>query len=437
MRIGAVMRAALVGAALVLSAVGASPDTATIPLTGTLAGGGTYLIRPEGGAAVAAVALWYRAPAGGFEADAVPGLGRLAASAVAASQPVTGTSLSAFVHEAGGRLSISTYPESIAISVVVPADRAADAVRAMTRSYFSPVMSEPGLLMARRSVIEDGTVRAYDHGAAITDAIYAALFAGGPAKIPPYGSSGTFSTLTMDAVRTYAERAFRPANAVLVVTGAVDPSVLSAALPGRDDAPAGAEKPAPETLASVSGPVAARGAEPGFGLGWAGPPISDEREATAFDFIADYLFYPDTGVVQKAVRDSGSSVVGTFVTYHNPGVFLLTATGGDQATVRTAVDAALQAIRRPLSRAVFEAARHQFIYHILSDGETPAELADTYGWYAVEGNAKYAPGEGGISGAYLSAANALTPEFVAATAVKYLDRPGVSISVAPQPVIRK
>jgi predicted Zn-dependent peptidase len=436
-RIGAVVRAALVGAALVLSAAGAGPDAATPPLTGTLAGGGTYLIRPAGGAAVAAVALWYRAPAAGFEADAVPGLGRLAASAVAASQPVTGTSLSAFVRQTGGRLSISTYPESIAISVVVPADRAADAVRAMTRSYFSPVMSEPGLVMARRSVIEDGTVRAYDHGAAITDAIYAALFAAGPAKIPPYGSTGSFSTLTMDAVRAYAERAFRPANAVLVVTGSVDASVLSAALPGREDAAAGAEKPAPETLARVSGPVSARGAEPGFGLGWAGPPISNEREATAFDFIADYLFYPEAGVVQKAVRTSGASVVGTFVTYHDPGVFLMTASGGDQAAVRAAVDAALQTIRRPLGNGAFEAARHQFIYHILSDGETPAELADTYGWYAVEGNAGYAPGEGGISGTYLRAANGLTPEFVAATAAKYLDRPGVSISVAPQPVIRQ
>jgi predicted Zn-dependent peptidase len=149
------------------------------------------------------------------------------------------------------------------------------------------------------------------------------------------------------------------------------------------------------------------------------------------------LFYPDTGIVQKAVRTSGASVVGNFVTYHDPGVFLMTASGGDQTAVRTAVDAALQTIRRPLSSAAFEAARHQFIYHILSDGETPAELADTYGWYAVEGNPNYAPGEGGIAGAYLSAASALTPEFVAATAAKYLDRPGVSISVAPQPVIRQ
>ncbi len=115
----------------------------------------------------------------------------------------------------------------------------------------------------------------------------------------------------------------------------------------------------------------------------------------------------------------------------------MTASGGDQAAVHAAVDAALLAIRTPLGSAAFEAARNQFIYHILSDGETPAELADTYGWYAVEGNAGYAPGEGGVSGAYLSAANALTPEFVAATAAKYLNRPGVSISVAPVPVIRQ
>ena len=430
MRIGAVVRAALVGAALVLSSAGAGSD-AGAPLTGTLAGGGTYLIRPAGGASVAAVALWYRAPSSGFATPAVPGLGRVAASAVAASKPVTGTALSQFVRQIGGRLNVSAYPESIAISVLVPADRAADAVRALTRSYFAPVLTDAGLGLARQNVLEDGSIRGYDHDAAINDAIYAALFAAGPAKIPPYGPSATFATLTMDTVRAYAERAFRPANAVLVVTGAVDASVLSAALPGRDGAPAGAETPVPETLAGPAGPVSAPGPERGFGLGWAGPPISDEREATAFDFIADYLFYPDTGSVQQAVRNSGSTLVGTFVTYRDPGVFLMTSTGGDQTAVRAAVDAALLAIRRPLAPTAFEAARRQFVYHILSDDETPSALADTYGWYAVEGNPDYAPGEGGPAGRYLAAAAALTPEFVAATAAKYLDRPGAAITVAP------
>jgi predicted Zn-dependent peptidase len=434
--IGAVVRAALLGAALVFSSIGVGTGAGSddgAPANGSLPGGGTYVIRPGGGADVAAVALWYRAPAGGFGTDAVPGLGRLAASAVAASRPVTGTSLSQFARQIGGRLTINAYPESVAVSLVVPAAHASDAVQALTRSYFAPVLTDVGLNLARRSVLEDGAIRSFDHGAAITDAIYATLFASGPAKIPPFGTSSSYAGVPLDAVRAFAERAFRPGNALLIVTGAVDASIVTAALPGREGAPPNAETPAPEMLVGAPGPVRARGVEAGFGLGWAGPPISDEREATAFDFIADYLFYPDTGVVQKAVRNAGTSVVGTFVTYHDPGVFLLTASGGDQPAVHAAVDAALLAIRHPLSPAAFAAARRQFIYHILSDDETAAALSDTYGWYSVEGNPDYAPGEGGPAGQYLAAAAALTPEFVAATAVKYLDRPGAAITIAPPP----
>ena len=435
MRFGAVARAALASAALVVSSAAAAPDAAQpaapIPLTGTLAGGGTYLIRPAAGANVAAIALWYRAPAGGFEADAVPGIGRVAAQAVAASQPVTGTSLTQYVRQTGGRLAVTAYPESVAISLLVPSDRAGSALRALTRSFFAPVLTDSGLALARQNAAEDGAIRRLNNDAALSDAIYASLFSAGPAKIPPFGTRASFAQLTMDNVRSYAERAFRPANAVLVMTGDVDPSVLASALPGREGAAPGPESPAPETLATGVAPVQTAGAETGFGLGWAGPSIADEREATAFDFIADYLFYPDSGVVQQAVVSSGASLNGTFVTYHNPGVFLLTSVGGDQAAVHAAVDSALLAIRRPLAPAAFEAARKMFIYHILSDAETASALADTYGWYAVEGNPNYAPGENGTAGRYLSDAAALTPEFVAATAAKYLDRPGAAISVGP------
>lgn len=431
MPIGNVVRAALLGAALVLSSAAAAAPDAGSPLTGTLAGGGTYLVRPEGGANVAAIALWYRAPSSGFDTPAVPGLGRVAASAIAASEPVTGTSLADFIRQTGGRLTVTAYPESVAISLLVPADRAGSAVRALTRSFFAPVLTDAGLAQARRNAAEDGAIRDLNHDATITDALYAALFAAGPAKIPPYGSRDSFSALTLDAVRGYAERAFRPGNAVLVATGAVDPSILASALPGREGAAAGMETAEPETLATGIAPVTATAPEPGFGLGWAGPSIADEREATAFDFIADYLFYPDTGAVQAAVAATGATLTGTFVTYHDPGVFLLTSVGGNQTAARAAVDAALAAIRRPMAPAAFEAARRKFIYHILSDAETPSTLADTYGWYAVEGNPAYAPGEGGPGGRYLSAAASLTPEFVAATAAKYLDRPGASIVIGP------
>ncbi len=430
MRIGAVVRAALLGAALVLSSAGAGGADSPAPSTGLLPGGGTYILRPAQGAPVAAIALWYRAPSSGFAAP-IPGLGRLAAAAVAASAPVTGTPLARFVRQVGGRLTIAAYPESVAVSVVVPANRAAEAVEAMTRSFFAPVLTDAGLALAREDVLEDVTMRSFNRDAALNDAIYATLFAAGPAKIPPFGTSQAFAALTLAGVRAYAERAFRPANAMLIATGAVDANVLASALPGRADAAPGQEQPLPEVLASPLTPVQAPGTEPGFGLGWAGPPIADESAATAFDFIADYLFYPDTGIVQQEVSTTGASLVGTFVTYHAPGVFLVSSVGGDQVGTRAAVDAALRAIQTPLAPATFEAARRRFVYHILSDSGTPAALADTYGWYAVEGDASYAPGEGGAAGRYLAAAAALTPDFVAATAARYLGRPGAAVTIAP------
>jgi predicted Zn-dependent peptidase len=421
---GAVVRAARRGAAL-----GVSADTAAA--SGTLPGGGRYIVRPMGDAPVAAIALWYRAPSSGFRAPAVPGLGRLAAAAVAASAPVTGTGLAQYVRQIGGRLTISAYPESVSVSALVPAGRAAETLKAMTRSFFAPVLTDAGLTLAREDLSEELAIRSFNPDAPLNAAVYAALFASGPAKIPPFGDSATYAQLTIDTVRAYAERAFRPGNAVLVMTGAVDTGALSAALPGRTDAAPGPETPLPEVLAAPVAAVQVTGPQAGFGLAWAGPPIADETEATAFDFIADYLFYPDTGVVQQAVRDAGTTLVGTFVTYHDPGVFVLSSVGGDQAATRAAVDSALRAIRTPLAPAAFEAARRRFVYHILSDSGTPGSLADSYGWYAVEGNPAYAPGDGGVGGRYLAAAAALTPASVAAAAAKYLDRPGADVRLGP------
>ena len=163
---------------------------------------------------------------------------------------------------------------------------------------------------------------------------------------------------------------------------------------------------------------------------WAGPPISDEQAATAFDFISDYLF-ADGSELQAAADAVGASLDGTFVTYHDPGVFVVTATGGNADAIRTAVAAALLQLRTPLAPEVFERARRAFVFRLLSHAETPDLMADNYGWYAVEGNPGYAPGENGAQGRYFQAVDALTPAFVAATVTKYLSRPGAVVTVTP------
>ena len=427
MRIGVLLGAALVSAALTVSSTAALRAEGA-PLDGMLPGGGSYIVRPLAGAPVAAISLWYRASSSGFDPTPVPGIGRLAASAVAASVPVTGTALGTLVNRLGGRMSISASSESVAVSLLVPADRAAVAVQALTRSFFAPVLTDAGLDDARRAVAEEAAIRELSPASSITDQLYASLFAGGPAQAPPFPAPAAVANVAVAAVRAYAERAFRPANAVLVLSGDVDPGLVSAALTGREGASPGQESPLLEPLATPS-PITTRGADGGFGLAWTGPPIADEAAATAFDFIADYLF-DDGGTLKAAAAAAGSDLDGTFVTYHNPGVFIVTATGGNVAASRAAVAAALASIRRPLTPIAFERARRAFVYRLLSHAQTADFIADNYGWYSVEGGSAYTPGENGAQGKYLRAVAALTPAYVAAIAATYLDRPGASVTVA-------
>jgi zinc protease len=430
MRLGALTGAALLSAALAVStSAGVSADAP--PLDGKLSGGGTYIVRPLAGAPVAAISLWYRAPASGFETPAVPGLGRLAATAVAASKPIMGTALGTYVNDMGGRMSISAYPESVSVSLLVPADRAAQAITALTRSFFAPVLTDAGVDAARRTVSEEAAIRALSPGAGITDQLYASLFASGPDVTPPFSTPAAVNNVSVDQIRSYAERAFRPANAVLVLSGDVTPALTAAALIGREGAAPGPEAPLPNATA-LPAPLRTYGSDRGFGLMWVGPPIADEAAATAFDFIADYLFAEGTPL-ESAANALGTSLDGTFVTYHDPGVFLVTATGGNVDAVRTAVTAALERLRTPLPAAAFERARRTFVYRLLSHAETPDLIADNYGWYSVEGAPGYTPGEDGARGRYLQAVAALTPAFIARTVSAYLTRPAADVTLSNTP----
>ena len=60
----------------------------------------------------------------------------------------------------------------------------------------------------------------------------------------------------------------------------------------------------------------------------------------------------------------------------------------------------------------------QFVNSSLSAANVSIPLS--YGWYAVEGAAAYAPAEGGLKGRYFSLAAALTPASVAQAAARYL-----------------
>jgi predicted Zn-dependent peptidase len=388
----------------------------------------SYELRADPAQRVAAVALWFRAPTGGFEPAAIPGLSRLAAATVTASTPVTGTPLVQLVDRWGGRITVAAYPDSVAVTALVPADHAAQAVRAMTADFFAPVIAAPGLQLAQRDDAEAVLYRSLGPEA-IEDALGAALFADGPLHDGTIGTAKLLAGVTLARVRAFAERAFRPANAILVLTGDVDAGVLRGVANRAGAAQGGAEPAAVQTPRDVPGQLRSDANLAGLGLGWIGPPITAEADATALDFIADALFAPRTGLVPKALGTLKATATGKFVTYRNPGVFLVTITGDDAEAARPIVERVLADAAKPMTAPAFEAARARFVYRTLGDLTTPAEAADTYGWYAVEGDPGYAPAEGGAQGRYFTLAGELTPESVARAVAEHLGRPPAVVTL--------
>lgn len=410
-------RAAVVLAAVFLfgAAFGPSATTKKLP------SGVTSIVRPLSGSPVAAIELWFRAPSIGFDATPKPGLANLAALTVAASQPLTGTPLAVLVAEVGGRFSVNVYPQTIEISALVPATEAARVLRTMSGVYFTPVLNDDGRTRALAEVRTDTRLRDITQPSeTLREALFETLFKSGPDHYSPVDSS-TIMSLTLDDLRTFATRAFRASNATIVLTGSVDEQLADEAVAGRTDT--SAPEPAADFSSIVSTApqsVVRNGPVPGFGFAWTGPPIKDERAATALDFVADYLFDPDSGVVSRQLDDIDASIDAQYVTYYDPGVFYVEATGGQATAARAKIETALASMRKPLDKQSFEAARRLFEYHVMSDVSTPLALADNFGWYSLEGDAAYAPGADLDAGRYIASIHALTPDMVAETVAKYL-----------------
>ncbi len=435
------LRASALGAFLILcaavspghAATGELPDLGPNTTVGRLAAGGTVIVRPAQGAPVAAIELWYRAPSTGFGAQPVPALARLSAQVVAGAKPIVGEPLGKIVSDAGGRLSITTYSDAVAISAIVPANAARRVIKAMTTAYFAPVTSEEAFRAAQRQVAQEALISTFDAETVVRDAVFAELFASGPQHFPALGDPKGVAAISLADVRSFATRAFRSQNATLVVSGAVDGGIASAAVAGRPNGDETAEAPVTPVRATSISPVNKTFVQPSGGYGWAGPTITDQREATAMDFIADYLFRAEDGVVSRQVTESApdSLLVGQFITLHDPGVMFVAYSGKNAAVLKSLVDDGFVAVRKPMAATAFSAALASFKYHLLSDLQTPVQVADNFGWYSVEGSAAYAPGVNGENGAYFKAASSLTPEFVAATAEKYLGQAPVVVTLTP------
>lgn len=388
---------------------------------GALPRGGSYVLDPDPTVAAAAVELWFRAPGAGYD-DASPGIARLAATAAAVAPLSGGKSLVGLVRGVGGDLNINVYPDIVGVGAVVPSSAARRVVAALTAAYFAPAIDESAVKAARSDAAILAVGQRYSVELTLHDLLFKQLFSQGPAHYPPLPDSvAAIAGIAPGDVSAFAKRAFRSDNAVLTLSGNVDASSISAVTDGSGGG--AMDPPHDSTLSGASLATAASGAVAGVGLAWVGPPIREEKAATALDFVADYLFRDETGIVTRELdaAKSDAYVAGQFITLHDPGVMLVTIEGSDTKAVEKRVRARVAAMASPMDPAAFAAAREAFLYHIASDTQTPPEQADNLGWYFVEGNAAYAPGDAGR--AYARAVGDLDPQYVAQVVRRYLANP--------------
>jgi predicted Zn-dependent peptidase len=414
-------RRALAAAALAVMLAPLAASAAGEPSSGALPHGGNYTIYRDATLASAAVDLWFRAPANGYD-GASPGIARLAATAAAAAPLESGKSLVSLVRGTGGRLAINVYPDLVDISASVPATVARRVVAAMSAAYFSPAIDDDALKISRTDVAVLSAQERYSPDDLVHDALFAQLFAAGPEHVAPIPANLTdLKGVTLEELRAFAKRAFRSANGTFALAGNVDATLLTAVTAGTPGSP---DAPITSTRANVPADRTLNAAVSGEGLAWAGPPIADERSATALDFVADYLFRDETGLVSKSLDPTGDVYVnGQFITLHDPGVMLVTIGGSKPAAAESQVLAAIAKLQQPLDAATFAAAREAFLYHLAADSQAPSQQADNLGWYFAEGNASYAPSD--ETSTYWKAARSLDPQFVASVVQKYLAHPVV------------
>ncbi|MBV8726317.1 MAG: insulinase family protein [Candidatus Eremiobacteraeota bacterium] len=388
-----------------------------------LSNGSALIVRRDATVPIVAIELWFRAPSIGFRAPVV-GLSRYAATTIAASPQGSAPSVSQLIKSIGGRFSISAYADAVSVAASVPADQERVVLRALTRAYFTPILSAGSMRMALREVAIAGTQQQLDPQATLHDALFSQLFTGGPAHYATVPTNAnTLSRVSLAELKAFASRAFRSTNAIATVAGHATDN-LAASFAGRA-AHEPMDNPVDSTPARAPSTATRSYGEDAVGLAWLGPAIHDVKAATALDFISDYLFRNDTGVVARISRDDApdSFLSGQFITLHDPGVMVVEMAGKQVDRLQAHVEDQLQQIKHPLSQRAFDDARTAFVYHIMTDTETPLAMADNFGWYAIEGDPLYAPSDDGAK--YLQVAQSLDPRYVAKIAQQYLGPPTV------------
>jgi len=406
----------------------------------TLADGLTVQVRQLRSSPTAAIEVWLGVPSDGY-GESKPGIARLAALSIV-YEAFNGKSLRDLARDSSGQLTITVYPASSEIAIVVPSYDAPAVERALLDRVFHPAIDVKAFADARQRLAAQQAAYLGATDLVLRDAVFSVLFSSGAYHVSSYGASSSLDQISIEDLRSFLSKGYVAGNAILVAAGDVDQAGVLRLAASQAPLPAPVTQVPAAVLAAKPGATIIANSQAdgsGVALAWAGPPISDERAATAMDFLSDYLLRPDYGVVAAAVKlkNPGISVGGEFVTLKNPGVFYVTASGPDVdagLTIRLLRDAMNGALAVALSGSQFARAIQAYRTHALRDNSDGAQtVADNFGWYFVHGAPAYSPSatDANLSGDYFAQVAALTPQYVEEIARRYLSSVPATAAIAP------
>jgi predicted Zn-dependent peptidase len=425
----------------------AAADVELAPGETILSNGLTTQVRQATASGAVAIEVWIRCPADGWSASQ-PGIARLTALAVLASKN-GGSSLRDVVHSHGGDVNISVFQTATEVAILAPVGDAPALQDELVRRVFHASLDASAFEDARTRLAEEQAAVAQSTVETLRDQVFAVMFSSGPLHDSTFGDVRSLKAMTLDEVRGFAGRSYAAQNAAVVTLGNGNAADLNsrlaasaASMPASENATAFA-MPA-STVASIPAqPIAVStmlADVPGVALGWVGPPIADQKAATAMDFLSDYLADQRAGVLVRAAlqTDAGAVLAGQFVTLENPGVFFVSVTGENvvPATMEKALRDALRPVTdRPLSRDEFSRALGAYETRLLLQMDSPQGLADNYGWYFAQNAPGYAPSatDATLGGRYFANAASLSADYVHDVARRYLGAEPVVITLVPQP----
>ncbi|HEY5094628.1 MAG TPA: insulinase family protein [Candidatus Eremiobacteraceae bacterium] len=410
-----------------IPAVAAGDTASQLTQSGQRPDGLTYRIIGGGASPTEAIEIWFRCPADGYDGSR-PGIARLAALAIADDNR-GGASLRDIANASGGEVAIQVFPAATEIGIVVPAYLAGAVQDAMLTRIFHPSLGDDAIKSAKLRMAEQLSLAGVEPDIYLRERLFASIFANGPYRDSTFGTAATLDKMSLTDVQEYIADAFRPANAIVASAGLGSMDVYGAI--ATSSATTGQSQPLPHSSVRTSFepvvlPVDSSTSVRAVALGWVGPPISDQRAATAMDFLSDYLMRDGYGTAALALAKAQpeSEFDGQFITLQDPGIMFvgMWGTGLDRRGAVSAIRAAVQrVVDAPLSDADFARASIAFQTHLLHDMDGPQPVADNVGWYFAQGATAYTPvdmifGTGG----YEAAARSLTPGFVHDIARRYL-----------------